>query len=147
MNNDVIEAIRPLLNLPSTMSKQNTAQTKALKEAVKSLHNSYNINDLCSEIRSLKSDINSLPKDAPLAPECKSVWWPAITIAIFSSILAATVVLSLDWYSRYQRPEIVAQWLLNQPKTEKVCKKIGFDLAKQSDGRVYCLKLINPGKQ
>ena len=143
MSNEVVDALRPLLNLPSTMSKLNKDQTDTLKKEVNSANNSFEINKLTQSVRDLEKSIDSIPE--PVKP--KSGWFPAIVIALISSLSALAIVLTLFWYSDTQRPEKIAQWLLNRPKTEKLCESIGFALSKQTNGNVFCVKLIHRGKQ
>ena len=143
MNKDVVDVLRPLLNLPVTMSKLNKEQTESLKKTVNAANNSFEINELTNSIRGLERSVGSIPE--PAKP--KSTWWPAITIALFSSFSAVAVALALFWYSDTQRPEKIAQWFLNHPASEKLCTTIGFELSKQSNGNVFCVKLIHRGKQ
>ena len=67
---------------------------------------------------------------------------------LLSVVLVAIVAVFVSvWYTRSENDSKFAERLSRAPITDKICIGIGFDRWKFDNGKIYCAKIITPGKQ
>jgi len=135
--------LKPVIKMPETLARLLKEQTTTLQSSIRVVNNSSEIQELGNKIDTLAHGLHSLPKP----PKAKSAWLPMFVMAFLALLMGSTAMLGFMVWQRSENDQTFADRVKNERLTTNNCKALGFNVAPQKNGTVYCMKLIPSAKQ